>query len=60
MVRLYTLIFLLTTFTVYGQIGKTETENYKASFEQEADIDEVSDYMLDYHHQYQAALICLS
>ena len=48
MVRLFTLIFLLATFTVHGQIGKTETEDYKASFEQKADIDEVSDYMLDY------------
>ena len=48
MVRLFTLIFLLATFTVRGQIGKTETEDYKASFEQKADIDEVSDYMLDY------------
>ena len=48
MVRLFTLVFLLATFTVNAQIGKTETEDYKASFEQKADIDEVSDYMLDY------------
>ena len=48
MVRLFTLIFLLATFTVQAQIGKTETEDYKAGFEQKADIDEVSDYMLDY------------
>ena len=48
MVRLFTLVFLLATFTVQAQIGKTETEDYKASFEQKADIDEVSDYMLDY------------
>ena len=48
MVRLFTLIFLLATFTVQAQIGKTETEDYKAGFEQKADIEEVSDYMLDY------------
>ena len=44
MVRLFTLVFLLATFTVQAQIGKTETEDYKAGFEQKADIDEVSDY----------------
>jgi len=48
MVRLFLIISLLLSFTANAQLGKTETENYKGKFEQEADIDEVSDYMLDY------------
>lgn len=48
MVRLLLIISLLLSFNVNAQLGKTETENYKGKFEQEADIDEVSDYMLDY------------
>ena len=39
---------MLLSFTVNAQLGKTETENYKGKFEQDVDIDEVSDYMLDY------------
>ena len=39
---------MLLSFTANAQLGKTETENYKGKFEQDADIDEVSDYMLDY------------
>ena len=48
MVRLFLIISLLLSFNVNAQLGKTETENYKGKFEQDADIDEVSDYMLDY------------
>ena len=48
MVRIFLIISLLISFTVNAQLGKTETENYKGKFEQDADIDEVSDYMLDY------------
>ena len=48
MVRLLLIISLLLSFNVNAQLGKTETENYKGKFEQDADIDEVSDYMLDY------------
>ena len=48
MVRIFLIISLLLSFTVNAQLVKTETENYKGKFEQDADIDEVSDYMLDY------------
>ena len=48
MVRLFLIISLLLSFTANAQLGKTETENYKGKFEQDTDIDEVSDYMLDY------------
>ena len=48
MVRIFLIISLLLSFTVKAQLGKTETENYKGKFEQDIDIDEVSDYMLDY------------
>ena len=48
MVRLFLIISLLLSLNVNAQLGKTETENYKGKFEQDADIDEVSDYMLDY------------
>ena len=48
MVRIFLIISLLLSFTANAQLGKTETENYKGKFEQDADIDEVSDYMLDY------------
>lgn len=48
MVRFFLIISLLVSFTVKAQLGKTETENYKGKFEQNVDIDEVSDYMLDY------------
>ena len=48
MVRLLIFLFLLSSFTSQSQIlGKTETENYTASFEQKQSIDEVSDYMGD-------------
>ena len=48
MVRVLVIILILLSFTANAQLGKTETENYKGKFEQDADIDEVSDYMLDY------------
>jgi len=48
MVRIFLIISMLLSFTANAQLGKTETENYKGKFEQDADIDEVSDYMLDY------------
>ena len=48
MVRVFLIISLLLSLTANAQLGKTETENYKGKFEQDADIDEVSDYMLDY------------
>jgi len=48
MVRVLLTILMLLSFTANAQLGKTETENYKGKFEQDADIDEVSDYMLDY------------
>ena len=48
MVRVFLIISMLLSFTANAQLGKTETENYKGKFEQDADIDEVSDYMLDY------------
>jgi hypothetical protein len=48
MVRALLTILILLSFTANAQLGKTETENYKGKFEQDADIDEVSDYMLDY------------
>ena len=48
MVRALLSILILLSFTANAQLGKTETENYKGKFEQDADIDEVSDYMLDY------------
>ena len=48
MVRLFLILSLLLSLNVNAQLGKTETENYKGKFEQDADIDEVSDYMLDY------------
>jgi hypothetical protein len=48
MVRVLVIILILLSFTANAQLGKTETENYKGNFEQDADIDEVSDYMLDY------------
>ena len=48
MVRIFLIALLLFNLTANAQIGKTETEDYKAGFEQKSDIDEVSDYMLDY------------
>lgn len=48
MVRIFLIISLFLSFTVNAQLGKTETEDYKGKFEQDADIEEVSDYMLDY------------
>jgi len=48
MVRVLLTILMLLSFTANAQLGKTETENYKGKFEQDANIDEVSDYMLDY------------
>ena len=48
MVRIFLIVLLLFNLTVNAQIGKTETEDYKAGFEQKSDIDEVSNYMLDY------------
>jgi len=48
MVRVLLIISILLSFTVNAQLGKTKTENYKGKFEQDADINEVSDYMLDY------------
>ena len=48
MVRALLTILILLSFTANAQLGKTETENYKGKFEQDADIDQVSDYMLDY------------
>ena len=48
MVRIFLIISLFLSFTANAQLGKTETEDYKGKFEQDADIEEVSDYMLDY------------
>lgn len=47
MVRIFLIISLLVGFTANAQLGKTETEDYKASFEEKIDIDEVSDYTGD-------------
>ena len=47
MVRIFLIISLLVSFTANAQLGKTETEDYKASFEEKIDIDEVSDYTGD-------------
>ena len=48
MVRIFLIISLFLSFTANAQLGKTETEDYKGKFEQDTDIEEVSDYMLDY------------
>ena len=48
MVRYLTLILLLVNTITYSQIlGSTETEDYKAAFEQKQSIEEVSDYDRD-------------
>ena len=45
MKRILTLLALLLSITVKGQvIGKTQTENYKASFETKINIDSLMDY----------------
>ena len=45
MVRFLTGLFLIASLTSYSQIlGKTETEDYKAAFEEKQSISEVSDY----------------
>lgn len=45
MVRFLTIIFLFISTLSYSQIlGKTETEDYKAAFEEKQSIEEVSDY----------------
>ena len=39
------LLFMITTSLTFGQVfGSTETEDYKAAFEQKQSIEEVSDY----------------
>lgn len=45
MVRFLTIIFLFISTLSYSQVlGKTETEDYKAAFEEKQSIEEVSDY----------------
>jgi hypothetical protein len=45
MVRFLTVVFLFISTLSYSQIlGKTETEDYKAAFEEKQSIEEVSDY----------------
>ena len=45
MKRILTLLALLLSITVKGQVvGKTQTENYKASFETKINIDSLMDY----------------
>ena len=45
MKRILTLLTLLLSITVKGQVvGKTQTENYKASFETKINIDSLMDY----------------